>query len=580
MNSEQFTPTEEQARVVCHEGSAFVAACPGAGKTRVLVERARLLLKGKTTSRGIAFLSFTNAAVSELEQRLRQEGLLPLPAFPHFIGTFDGFLWQFLIAPFGAPGCDGPPRLIRDKDLRKVQPTEDLRGLPLECFDRLTGEIIPKAARRLRFDPDKNPRLTKAYIRAAASARDWLLRKGDLDFADVRTIAAGRLRHGEQSSKLASALAGRFREVIVDEAQDCNPADLEVIQWLRSAGIATKVICDPHQSIYSFRGGVTEELNAFRQTFDECDQLLMCGNFRSSDPICRAIVALRPKDARIQPDRALGKHGSVTTPVHILTYSGRGVPATVGVRFRELVEAEGLDLKRCPVLASTRHSGARAIGQPVDDTTEDLTLRLANAVTGFYFTFESGNRRAQLEEVHQVVLEIEKRMGPKTYHQYLAAEGIEPADWRPRIIKLVRELRYDPALYRDPDAWLSRARALLAAHLPPGGQSISQRLRRNPGLAAALAVPPTTTLSALTIHAVKGMEFPGVCVVMTVSTAQKILDYLDTGAPSDASEEVRKIYVAASRAERLLVIAAPRKHAERLAARLNAANAPVTLLSA
>ena len=39
------------------------------------------------------------------------------------------------------------------------------------------------------------------------------------------------------------------------------------------AGIATKVICDPFQSIYDFRGGVTEELIAFGETFDEHDRL-------------------------------------------------------------------------------------------------------------------------------------------------------------------------------------------------------------------------------------------------------------------------------------------------------------------
>src|SRR5580704_8180213 len=100
MSANPFTPTDEQARVIGHHGSAFVSACPGAGKTLVLVERARVLLKDRTSSgKGIAFLSFTNAAVSELERRLREEGLLRSPPFPHFIGTFDRFLWQFLFAP-------------------------------------------------------------------------------------------------------------------------------------------------------------------------------------------------------------------------------------------------------------------------------------------------------------------------------------------------------------------------------------------------------------------------------------------------------------------------------------------------
>ena len=122
MTARPFTPTGEQARVIGHAGPAFVAACPGSGKTRVLVERARQLLDNRSSGRGIAFLSFTIAAVSELEERLRREGLLKTPAFPHFIGTFNSFLWQFLIAPFGVPGCATRPRLIPDKDHRLVQP--------------------------------------------------------------------------------------------------------------------------------------------------------------------------------------------------------------------------------------------------------------------------------------------------------------------------------------------------------------------------------------------------------------------------------------------------------------------------
>lgn len=578
MSPQRFSLTEEQARVVGHEGSAFVTACPGAGKTRVLVERARALLKGKTRGRGIAFLSFTNAAVSELELRLQREGLLPSPPFPHFIGTFDRFLWQFLIAPFGIPGCESPPRLIPDKDQRRVRPSANLRDLPLGCFDRHSGEIIPAAAKNLKFDPEAKPSLTNAYVSTAASVRARFLKRGEIDFIDLRTFSTERIKDSAQSTHLARALAGRFSEVIVDEAQDCNPEDLMVIQWLRDAGIATKVICDPHQSIYSFRGGVSEELIAFGQMLHNGDRLSMSGNFRSSDAICKAIVALRSIDARAQPDRALGKHDGVNTPIYVLAYPGKSVPAAVGVHFRALVEAEGLDLMHCPVLAATRLSGARAIGRPVSDATEDLTMRLANAVTNFHHEFESGSRTAQLEEVHRVVLEIEGRMVQKTYHQYLAAEGIEPADWRPTVLKIVRELRYEAASFPNAGAWLARARGLLASHLPPGGQTIAQRLHRNAGLAAALAVPSDSTPFTQTIHAVKGMEFPGVCVVISTRTAKQILSYLETGHPDDAAEKARKIYVAASRAERLLVVAIPKGQSARLVGLFRATDAPVTLI--
>jgi DNA helicase-2/ATP-dependent DNA helicase PcrA len=574
-----FAPTPEQQKVIGHAGSAFISACPGAGKTRVLVERARLLLKDKKAEEGIAFLSFTNAAVSELEARLRQEASFPSPPFPHFIGTFDSFLWQFLVAPFGIPDCSARPRLVPDKDERTVRPFEKVRDLSLGCFDRDTGDVIPEMGQRYGFDPAAKPALTKAYVTTALAARARFLARGELDFADARMIAKARLQDPNLSPRLAAALAARFCEVIVDEAQDCNPADLEIISWLRTAGVVTKVICDPHQSIYAFRGGVTEQLFAFGQTFPEEDRLPMSGNFRSSNHICKAIVALRAKDARSVVDQARGKHGVDPTPIHIMSYPGNGVPATIGTKFQELVHVLNVDVADCPVLAATRHSGARAIGQPADSATQDLTLRLALAVTAFHFAFEIGNRKAALEEVHKVVLEIEGRMGAKTYHQYLAAEGIGPEAWRPRILQFVRELRYDPVVYANADAWHARAKELLAPQLPAGGPSINQRLRRNAALDTALAIPPLSSPSARTIHAVKGMEFPAVCVVMTVRDARGILDYLETGQPTMHAEASREIYVAASRARRLLAIAVPKSQAGRLAAYIGSSGAQVTLIA-
>ncbi len=173
MTAKLFRPTDEQTRIIRHDGSAFISACPGSGKTRVLVERARLLLADRLSGRGVAFLSFTIAAVSELEERLRREGLLETPAFPHFIGTFDAFLWQFLIAPFGVPGCVMRPRLIPDKDQRLIQPFAAAQALPLECFDRSTGEAISELLARHGFRGK-----IKAHETAARNTRARFLETG------------------------------------------------------------------------------------------------------------------------------------------------------------------------------------------------------------------------------------------------------------------------------------------------------------------------------------------------------------------------------------------------------------------
>ena len=65
-----YCPTGQQKTVFAHDGSAFVTACPGAGKTRTMVERARHLADRTDDKRGVAFSVLHNAAVDELQSRL------------------------------------------------------------------------------------------------------------------------------------------------------------------------------------------------------------------------------------------------------------------------------------------------------------------------------------------------------------------------------------------------------------------------------------------------------------------------------------------------------------------------------
>ncbi len=577
MSLSLFQPTTEQAAVIEHNGPAFISACPGAGKTRVLVERARRLLCGSEFAQGIAFLSFTKAAICELESRLKREGLLSGPVFPNFSGTFDSFIWQFFVAPFGVPGCSRTPRLMPDKNKWIVKPFKSAQALPLGCFERTTGTIKPELAAAAGYNTTtRDASITAAYSTCAKHCFETAITMGHVDFEDVRSIVRQRLANAPLSARLGLALQSRFREIIVDEAQDCNSADLEIIDWLRQAGITTKVICDPHQAIYGFRGGVKSHLVKFEQSFAAADQKPMTGNFRSSPAICCAIAGLRPVAAAVKPDQPLGQYQDDRTPVTLLSYTGNAVTAKIGERFKTLVQQLGLNLADCPMLAATRESASKAIGWPLGQSSTHLTLRLASAVTDFHFAYDIVERKTALEAAHQVILELRGVLANRTYHQYLQAEEVSGDQWRPEILKLVRDLRFCQQKHPTSKAWLGCAQSTLMPLLPQG-VSVTQKLRDHKDLSKVLVTAPASCSPARTIHSVKGLEFPAVCVVMTTQTAGKILDFLESGAPQDAEEEARKIYVAASRAERLLAIAIPQSSAVRLEQRLTHAGSAVNV---
>src|SRR3954447_9040351 len=87
--TDDFPYSDAQRALVETPGSLFVEACPGAGKTRAIVGR---FLRGVQAQprKGVALVSFTNAAVDEARVRSMQAGAV-IEA-PHFIGTFDSFI--------------------------------------------------------------------------------------------------------------------------------------------------------------------------------------------------------------------------------------------------------------------------------------------------------------------------------------------------------------------------------------------------------------------------------------------------------------------------------------------------------
>ena len=231
-----------------------------------------------------------------------------------------------------------------------------------------------------------------------------------------------------------------------------------------------------------------------------------------------------------------------------------------------------------PSLPQPRRAAAAAVGLPRQTNRRDRSIRLAEAVTDFHFAAEFNDMKSALDDVHQILVELEGRLGGRSYRQYLADNEIEAASWRSKVVSIVQALRFEPTKHSDARAWHAAAKDLLSNELvTEDAEPISQKLKWNPALDDALAVVPAGTAMPRTIHSVKGMEYPAVCVVTTASTLKGILDFLETGERTNRAEDARKLYVAASRAERLLVIAAPKSQAERLRTHLRAQGAAVTI---
>jgi len=570
----EFNLTPEQQSIVDHDGSAFVSACPGAGKTRCITERARKVLSESSKGKGIAFLSFTKAAIGELEERLQDEGLLPTPALPYFVGTFDSFIWKYLVEPYGIDVGDKRISLIPDKDELTVKPFPKGQDIKLSCFNRDTGALIQSKAPGLR-----SPSTHAAYETAARNARNRLLEQGYVDFHDVREIAARNLSNPIFNGRLAQILRARFREIIIDEAQDCNPDDLDIVEWLRStANISTKVVCDPHQSIYGFRGGVFKELFEYEKRFPSEQRLSLSGNFRSSDHICKAIHSLRAPEYRAlsSPDTALGPHRDSEIQIHVLSYHG-SVSNVIGASFITLLRRHDFKAHQSRLVAKTRASALNAVGAYTGKVGQSLIQQLASAVMKFHYSDGSKARLEAIQETHYLLLYAGGCLEGKTYHQYISDEGLEAVSWRGHVLKILRVLKFDASRGDSREEWLGRVRQEFGPFIQNSGKTVAQLFRNEAKVNSILGVTPVSELIPATIHEVKGLEFEGMCVVLTTATANGILNYLSGNSDGAKAEEARVFYVAASRAEKLLVIACPQGQSERLVDHISQYGAHVTV---
>ena len=93
---------ECRIRILKNMESVDIHACPGSGKTTILVAKLAILSRRwKWSNRGICVLSHTNVAREEIEERLGSLSVgKRLLSYPHFIGTIQSFFDTFLAMPF------------------------------------------------------------------------------------------------------------------------------------------------------------------------------------------------------------------------------------------------------------------------------------------------------------------------------------------------------------------------------------------------------------------------------------------------------------------------------------------------
>ncbi len=114
-----------------------------------------------------------------------------------------------------------------------------------------------------------------------------------MDFDDLLVYTAALLN---QCPDVLERYQERFKYIMVDEYQDTNTVQHNIVMMLAAKYRNICVVGDDAQSIYSFRGAEIENILSFQQQFTNCELFKLEQNYRSTQNIVNAANSLISKN--------------------------------------------------------------------------------------------------------------------------------------------------------------------------------------------------------------------------------------------------------------------------------------------
>lgn len=590
----------QRVAVEALDGPVLVLAGAGTGKTRVLTARlAHLLAHRRVSPYRILAVTFTNKAAREMRERVGH--LTGQAVEGWWLGTFHALAARMLRrhaeraglqADFAILDADDQLRLIR-------QLLEETRHDPRKWPPRL---ILGQIQRW------KDKGLGPARINAAEAGAMLDGQMGELyrlyqerlrilnacDFGDL-------LLHGLELLQTCPDILAYYHQrlhyLLVDEYQDTNVAQY---LWLRLLAQHHRNICcvgDDDQSIYGWRGAEVGNILRFEQDFPGAQVIRLEQNYRSTGHILSAASALIAcNQGRL--GKTLWTADGAGEPLEIhAAWDGRDEAAWVGETLERLVR-QGVARSQTAVLV-------RAGFQTREFEERFLTLGLPYRVVGgtrFYERQEIRDALAYLRLIHQPAHDLafervfntpKRGLGPATLrHLHVVArdnaiplataamqEAAASQALKPRQRTLLQKFLEDLTRWRQESATDSHVRlaervleesgyiAMWKNEKTPDAQGRLDNLKE---LLKAMAEfenlagflehvslvmelsegGETDTVSLMTLHAAKGLEFDHVFLPGWEEGLFPNARALDENGVAGLEEERRLAYVGLTRARK------------------------------
>ncbi len=272
----EFTDKQNEILDKSKHGLFVVKAAPGSGKTFTIAKKAIDIIEAWDSHGGLALLSFTNIAVDEMKETFKLFDPSFEIQYPHFIGTLDSFINNYIFLPFGhlEMKCNCRPKLIGKPFNNWVNPLY-ARQRFTEITRNLDGEWVKVPGSKLEHNWKSNTYLI--------TEKERLIRKGYANRADAHYYA---LKVLENHENILNLLINRFPYIILDEAQDTSDIQMQILNKLTENGLKNVILVgDPEQAIYEWNDA---NPMLFENKYQEwkTHSIELNENFRCSSSIC------------------------------------------------------------------------------------------------------------------------------------------------------------------------------------------------------------------------------------------------------------------------------------------------------
>lgn len=375
----------QRAAACAPSGASGISAGAGTGKTTTLTARiAWLVTEAGLPPAAVMAVTFTNKAAREIRERVAAE--IGDAAASVRIGTFHSLSARILRRNAAAAGLRSASFTVADEDdslhvmaeASQVPAAygpwtvpegygEAARKAHRKEWEAGLRDFASRAARQVSMwkswgldadaasDPSRPARSPEEERFAAAYAayQYGLEGRNMADFGDLVLKVVRLLRDHPHALEAES---GAVRHLLVDEAQDANPVQVEWARLMSSWHGGITVVGDEDQNIYGFQGGYTGAMADMAGPSATWRRL--SANRRCTEEILRPAnmaVSYNRRPGREDHRLVSGRHGRpVRTTAHPTEASEA---AWVAARVSELV-GSGVEPGQIAILLRARHLSA------------------------------------------------------------------------------------------------------------------------------------------------------------------------------------------------------------------------------